>query len=214
MATFCLPKNYIFDNSNFARAHIAQLVEHFHGKEEVVCSNHTVGTIFNLFSLFAYSISHYKNILDRTNQFISNLTDIEEHDERNIFWKKVKETKIEGFVLTSEETTYLTLRQGFKPILLSVDSIDIVPYIPFTVNKIKEIIEKVYDVPFNNPPIKNLAMIPNDVIKTSFEKKTYDRWQQIFNEFRIGALIVPTNWQIDLKLNFKDSDYAFYKLVE
>ena len=33
-----------FNNSNFTRAHIAQLVEHFHGKEEVVCSIHTVGT--------------------------------------------------------------------------------------------------------------------------------------------------------------------------
>ena len=45
VAIFCLPKNCIFDNSNFTRAHVAQLVEHFHGKEEVVCSIHTVGTI-------------------------------------------------------------------------------------------------------------------------------------------------------------------------
>ena len=39
-----LTKNLIFDNSNLMKAHIAQLVEHFHGKEEVVCSIHTVGT--------------------------------------------------------------------------------------------------------------------------------------------------------------------------
>ena len=45
MAIFCLPRNYIFGNSNLTRAHIAQLVEHFHGKEEVVCSIHTVGTM-------------------------------------------------------------------------------------------------------------------------------------------------------------------------
>ena len=45
MAIFCLPKNYIFDNSNFTRAHIAQLVEHFHGKEEVASSILAVGTI-------------------------------------------------------------------------------------------------------------------------------------------------------------------------
>ena len=44
MAISCLHENCIFDNSNFTRAHIAQLVEHFHGKEEVVCSIHTVGT--------------------------------------------------------------------------------------------------------------------------------------------------------------------------
>ena len=44
VATFCLPKNRIFDNSNFTRAHIAQLVEHFHGKEEVASSILAVGT--------------------------------------------------------------------------------------------------------------------------------------------------------------------------
>ena len=44
MATFGLKKNYIFDNFNCVKAHIAQLVERFHGKEEVVCSIHAVGT--------------------------------------------------------------------------------------------------------------------------------------------------------------------------
>jgi len=34
MAIFCLPINYLFDNSNFTRAHIAQLVERFHGNEK------------------------------------------------------------------------------------------------------------------------------------------------------------------------------------
>ena len=56
MATFCLPKNCIFDNSNFTRAHIAQLAERFHGKEEVACSIHAVGTnnyiFFDAFSSF------------------------------------------------------------------------------------------------------------------------------------------------------------------
>ena len=45
MANFCLPKNYIFDNSNLTGAHIAQLVEHFHGKEEVAGSILAMGTI-------------------------------------------------------------------------------------------------------------------------------------------------------------------------
>ena len=45
MAIFCLLKNYIFDNSNLTRAHIAQLVEHFHGKEKAISSILIVGTI-------------------------------------------------------------------------------------------------------------------------------------------------------------------------
>ena len=38
MATFGLKKNYIFDNFNCVKVHIAQLVEHFYGKEEVFSS--------------------------------------------------------------------------------------------------------------------------------------------------------------------------------
>ena len=55
MAIFCLPQNCLFDNSNFAIAHIAQLAEHFHGKEEVVRSIRTVGTIKQHFSLKSFS---------------------------------------------------------------------------------------------------------------------------------------------------------------
>ena len=45
MAIFCLSKNCLFDSSNFTRAHIAQSVEHFHGKEEAVGSIPAVGTM-------------------------------------------------------------------------------------------------------------------------------------------------------------------------
>jgi len=39
MANFSLPKNYIFDNSNLTGAHIARLIERFHGKEGVSLLN-------------------------------------------------------------------------------------------------------------------------------------------------------------------------------
>ena len=62
MAIFCLPQNCLFDNSNFAIAHIAQLAEHFHGKEEVVRSIRTVGTIkLSLKIKFFYKKSNYQN---------------------------------------------------------------------------------------------------------------------------------------------------------
>tara|TARA_Y100000590_G_scaffold470374_1_gene664256 strand:- start:2131 stop:2274 length:144 start_codon:yes stop_codon:yes gene_type:complete len=46
VANFCLPIEFKSDNSNFALAHIAQLVEHFHGKEKVASSILAVGTMF------------------------------------------------------------------------------------------------------------------------------------------------------------------------
>ena len=67
MANFSLPKNYIFDNSNLTGAHIAQLVEHFHGKEEVACSIHAVGTIIVFFlrqqNSSSVLISHLKQTI-------------------------------------------------------------------------------------------------------------------------------------------------------
>ena len=51
MAISCLHENCIFDNSNFARAHIAQLVEQFHGKEKVFGSIPNVGITLLDFSL-------------------------------------------------------------------------------------------------------------------------------------------------------------------
>lgn len=177
--------------------------------------NQIYAFIFILFALLVYSVSHYKNILTRTDQFILNIVDDNKKEEKNMFWQKVKKAKLEGFVLTTRETSYPTLRLGLKPVLLHTGAaLDMIPYMPYTANRIKEIVEKVYDVPFDNPPIKNMAEIYDDVVKVNFEKKTYDKWQQIFNEFRISALIVPTNWKIDLKFNFKNDDYAFYKIVE
>ena len=43
--------SYINGKSVNKKAHIAQLVEHFHGKEKVACSIQAVGTI-NLFNKF------------------------------------------------------------------------------------------------------------------------------------------------------------------
>ena len=51
MAISCLLKNFIFDNSNFTGAYIAQLVEYFCGTEEVASSTHAVGTKNNNFLL-------------------------------------------------------------------------------------------------------------------------------------------------------------------
>ena len=57
MAIFCLPQNCIFDNSNFTSAHIAQQVEHFHGKEEVASSILAVGTIISNYNIHSLSFT-------------------------------------------------------------------------------------------------------------------------------------------------------------
>ena len=68
MAISCLLKNFIFDNSNLTRAHIAQLVEQFHGKEEVACSIRAVGT--NNYTFFdAFSSLTTLSEIDSSNPY-------------------------------------------------------------------------------------------------------------------------------------------------
>ncbi len=65
MAIFCLPINYLFDNSNFTRAHIARLVEHFHGKGEVIGSILIVAPLLKnlIFNKLKYVILIYSKYL-------------------------------------------------------------------------------------------------------------------------------------------------------
>ena len=168
-----------------------------------------------LLILFLYSVSHYKNVLIRTEHFFINLHKVHEINiNRSDFWSKVKNTKIEGLVLTSPTTTDLTFRKGLKPILLDPNKIDFIPYLPYTVHNVKRIVENVYKVSFNNPPLKNMAMIPNDIIKKNFEELTRKEWLIISNKFNVDALIVPKAWNIDLEKLFENSNHVFYKLVD
>lgn len=171
-------------------------------------------TLLIFFILIAYSISHYKNVVLRSNKFLINIKQNNELVKNNIFWEEVKKSKINGHIITSANTSNDTLRLGLKPILLNPSIIDFIPYLPYTSEPTKDIIEKVYKVSFFNPPVKNMAMIPEDIIQKNFEKIMYNEWVEIFSEFNVGALIVPKNWKIDLKMIFSNNHHAFYKLVE
>ena len=66
----------------------------------------------------------------------------------------------------------MVLRKSLKPVFFQIGIMDMIPYFPYASEYIKKIMEKVYDIPFNNPPIKNLSKIPDVIIKKNYEKKT------------------------------------------
>ena len=169
--------------------------------------------IFILGVLFAYSVMHYKNILVRTNEFITNLSYTSYGHQNQNFLESVKEMEINGHILTNNDwTSAMVLRKSLKPVFFQIGIMDMIPYFPYASEYIKKIMEKVYDIPFNNPPIKNLLKIPDEIIKKNYEKKTKADWQEISKEFNIGALVVPSSWKIDLNLEFNDKDYSYYKI--
>ena len=164
--------------------------------------------VIMLIILFSYTLSHYKNILIRSEQFIINIKNDPTKKESYNFWKKVKETEVSGFVLTSAMTAYPTMQKGFKPVLLFTDQIDFIPYHPYAVDHVKTIFEDIYKLPFDEIP--KSTHISEDFIKNNFESKSYEEWNKIFEQFNIDSLIVPSNWDINLNIRFKSKEFTYY----
>ena len=144
------------------------------------------------------------------NSFKNLLTNNIQSDDKS-FWYQVS-NKNDLMVLTTSSIVYDVTRKGFKPIILDTSSFDFIPYHPHTVNLLKEIIEQIYDVPFDKPPIKSFAYLPDEVIKLNFQKKTKLEWYKISKKFEFNSIIVPSNWKISLSPVLESKNYSLYIL--
>ena len=62
--------------------------------------------IFVMLLLTLYSLSHYKNVLIRTENFVTNFNADNRKYENDVFWNNVQKIKMRGFVLTSISPRY------------------------------------------------------------------------------------------------------------
>ena len=155
-----------------------------------------------------------KTLLSLKNSYINNIEYQNVLLEKNHFWNTVKNTKFEGYILTSTSSGYTILRKSLKPILINPRDIDGVPYFPKTAGRLAVIIEEIYGISFTNPPseLRNRASISEEIIKLNFEKYSKEKWQQLSRDFNIGSVIVPVNWNINLVPFAKNNKLAFYIL--
>ena len=77
---------------------------------------------------------------------------------------------------------------------------------------LKEIIEQIYGVSFDKPPIKSFAYLPDEIIKLNFQKKTKLEWYKISKKFEFNSIIVPSNWKISLSPVLESKNYSLYIL--
>ena len=146
---------------------------------------------------------HYKTFLDVKNKIVFN-------DENLIFYK-LKDLKDTGNVITSSEASFNVLYISKKPLLM-LNTLDYLPYHPYLVNNIRDIMTEVYGYNFENPPINNYPYLNDKYIKSKFEKKLASDWTDIKNKFKSNIVITPNNWKLDLELIFSDKKYSLYRI--
>ena len=163
--------------------------------------------LISLHPLFFYE-KYEKKIINLYNNIFVNKKNYD-----GIFWSKVKNSNISnGLILTSNNACTKTLQKAQKPILICIESIDVIPYMPKLVLPIKEILEDIYEENFMYPKEKNRGGIKYDkTYRKVFETRSKEQWQKISNKFNLAALIVPKDWNINLDKNIEGSNYIFYK---
>ena len=154
---------------------------------------------FIIFIILAYSVSHYKTFIKLKNQYINNTSQtVSLYDDK--FWNDAKKIKFDGYLLTSYSSSTIAMRKILKPIILDVSSLDFVPYFPNTAKKMSLIIEKIYGIPFNNPPldIRNRPFLTDENIKSNFENYSEEKWIKLSKEFNFHGVVIPSDWNINL----------------
>ena len=146
---------------------------------------------------------HYKTFLDVKDKIVSK--------DKNLIFLKLKDLEDTGNVITSADSSFNVLFISRKPLLMS-KTIDYLPYHPYLVNNIKEIMTEVYGYDFDNPPKKNFPYLSDKFIKSNFEERSNNDWIKIKNKFKSNVVITPNSWKLDLKLIYSDKKYNLYRI--
>jgi len=163
-----------------------------------------------LLLIVSHPVLFYEKYLNKVTSFHSSWNNPEPD---NNFWNNIKNDNLKGkLILTSVNSCKKTILIARKPILICVESLDMIPYQPKLVAPIKEIIEEVYDINFDNPVEKNHGGLWYDVsYKEQFENRNVNEWHLLSKKYNLGALVLPKNWNINLDKTFVGAKYAYYK---
>ena len=138
---------------------------------------------------------------------IINEDKIKEH----LFWKKVKDLELNGYVLTSNNLCNKTIIYANYPILFCFEALDHIAYFPKLASPIKRITDKVLGISYQDLEYKNLGGIIEIEIKKIYENKSFAEWDILKKDLNLSTIIVPKDWDLDLNLIIEDK-YRVYKI--
>ena len=158
--------------------------------------------------LIIYSSQHYKSFLKFKDGYVYNSSKVSEKS----FFIDLLNLNTKGYFITTSKTFNSTHSLSLKPILLDTRSFDFIPYHPYLIDDVYEILKDVYGVNLNSPPIKNNPYIPDTFIKKVFEDRLKPEWLMISKKYNAHHIVTPSNWNIKLDPVKKNSSFAVYKI--
>ena len=158
--------------------------------------------------LIIYSSQHYKSFLKFKDGYVYNSSKVSEKS----FFIDLLNLNTTGYFITTSKTFNSTHSLSLKPILLDTRSFDFIPYHPYLIDDVYEILKDVYGVNLNSPPIKNNPYIPDTFIKKVFEDRLKPEWLMISKKYNAHHIVTPSNWNIKLDPVKKNSSFAVYKI--
>ena len=159
-------------------------------------------------SIILHLVQHHHVIKTRFDKIIIiNEDKIEEHS----FWKKVKDLNLKGYVLTSNNLCNKTIIYANFPLLFCFSPIDYIPYFPKLATPTKKMTDRILGISYADLKYKHQSGISEIEIKTIYENKNFTEWDVLKKDFNLSLIIVPKDWNLNLKLIIDDK-YKVYKI--
>ena len=117
---------------------------------------------------------------------------------------------MKSYYITTFNSAGPTLRYGRKPYIINTSYIDNVAYFPYLASETRIIIEDIYGVSFQQPPIKFLAAIIDTWFRDNFEQRSNEDWKEISDKYNISGVIVPSDWELMINNKIVSQKFTAY----
>jgi len=132
--------------------------------------------------------------------------------EERIFWKKVNDLNLTGYVLSNNPTCNKVIIYTKMPILFCFYMLDNLSYFPNLITPSKKITHDILDISFKDVKNRNLGGIIDPEIKKIYEEKSFENWKDLNDKLFLNTVIVPNDWTLDIENLLLDDLYKVYKI--
>lgn len=148
---------------------------------------------------------------DFVRRFLVRQTDFRDRTN-DASYSKISERK--GMILTTADFFLISLKTR-RPVLVKIRGLNALMIVPESGDILNNILKKIYGVSLLNAPpdaYRNKAIIPSELYRDLWEKRTVKEWQEIRKEFGACDVLTKPDWKLLLPVVFKDERMVLYEI--